>query len=170
MVRFDDRSAASWSVQCYNRLHPRLCRAHSWPAHCVSTSVSVGAVSRRKTDCLHSNASRKLYEGYFKAKGLDGITRNAKQVYKDHYDHIRASFSPERMLNYELGSGWQSLCDFLGEPVPTAPFPHVNEQNELKRRVAAATQQTLRGAYWAIVKYLIIPLVAIGAGLLLLRR
>lgn len=34
---------------------------------------------------------------------------------------------PDRLLEYELGTGWEPLCKFLGKPVPSVPFPHVNE-------------------------------------------
>lgn len=33
----------------------------------------------------------------------------------------------ERLLEVELGSGWEPLCKFLGKPIPKEPFPHVNE-------------------------------------------
>ena len=35
---------------------------------------------------------------------------------------------PESLLtvDWEAGDGWESLCRFLGEPVPSIPFPHEN--------------------------------------------
>lgn len=53
-------------------------------------------------------ASRKLYGGYFRASTLDGIKKNAKGVYLKHYDDIRKTVPSERLLNFELGSGWVS--------------------------------------------------------------
>lgn len=36
---------------------------------------------------------------------------------------------PESLLvvDWESGSGWEELCGFLGEPVPSQPFPHENK-------------------------------------------
>jgi Sulfotransferase domain len=39
---------------------------------------------------------------------------------------------PERLLVYSPKQGWEPLCDFLGVPVPDAPFPRVNSRDELE--------------------------------------
>lgn len=38
----------------------------------------------------------------------------------------------EKLLEYQLGSGWEPLCEFLGKPVPDVPFPHLNELKDLQ--------------------------------------
>lgn len=61
-----------------------------------------------------ATGSRKMYQGYFcdedgkPADGLEGIKKNAKAVYRTHYADVRAAVPRERLLNYELGSGWVS--------------------------------------------------------------
>ena len=37
---------------------------------------------------------------------------------------------PERLLVYEVGSGWEPLCKFLGVPVPAGPHPSENSRAE----------------------------------------
>jgi len=58
-----------------------------------------------------SHASIKLYSGFFGSDGkpagdLAEVKRNAKTVYRKHYNTIRQLVPRERLLNYELGSGW----------------------------------------------------------------
>ena len=37
----------------------------------------------------------------------------------------------DRLLRYDLGSGWEPLCRFLDVPVPDIAFPRVNSREEL---------------------------------------
>lgn len=32
-------------------------------------------------------------------------------------------------------SGWDPLCRFLGKPVPSKAFPHLNEAKEFEQRI-----------------------------------
>ena len=56
---------------------------------------------------------QKSYLGYFRAKNKAEILEKARLVYHEHYERIRRLVPSERLLNYELGSGWKPLCDFL---------------------------------------------------------
>ncbi len=53
-----------------------------------------------------------------------------RRVHQDHAAGVRAHFAgrPEALLiqNYFAGDGWETLCAFLGRPVPQVPFPNVN--------------------------------------------
>jgi hypothetical protein len=37
------------------------------------------------------------------------------------------------LLEYQLGDGWEPLAAFFEMPVPDEPFPHPNEQKELRK-------------------------------------
>ena len=67
------------------------------------------------------------------AKSLQQAKQNSRRVYKEHYANIRRTAPKERLLEYELGSGWEPLCKFLGKKIPNVPFPHANETKTLKR-------------------------------------
>ncbi|RYP67509.1 hypothetical protein DL771_007209 [Monosporascus sp. 5C6A] len=49
------------------------------------------------------------------------------QAMHDHNEHIRAIVPKERLLEWNVQDGWEPLCKFLGKPVPSVPFPHVNK-------------------------------------------
>jgi hypothetical protein len=35
------------------------------------------------------------------------------------------------ILNWEMGDGWEKLCQFVNRPVPGVPFPHENNSSRL---------------------------------------
>ena len=41
--------------------------------------------------------------------------------------HVKASVPAERLLVFRAKDGWEPLCAFLGVPVPSTPYPNVNE-------------------------------------------
>ena len=60
----------------------------------------------------------------------DYVTR----IYKDNIREVEASIAPERLLTYQLGSGWAPLCEFLQVPVPDIPFPRSNNTDDFNDR------------------------------------
>lgn len=70
--------------------------------------------------------------GQAKTPTVAGLEKRARQGYREHYAVIRDLVPKERLLEYQLGSGWEPLCKFLGKPVPDVPFPHLNESKDLK--------------------------------------
>ena len=72
-----------------------------------------------------------------KVERLYGTTGRDRQVlldaYERHDQHIREYFRdrPDDLLVMNICGGeadWESLCNFLGKPVPDTPFPASNEQ------------------------------------------
>ena len=59
---------------------------------------------------------------------------HAIAVYEKHNAAVRDAVSPERLLVFEVGDGWEPLCRFLGVPVPDVPFPQTNSTEEFAAR------------------------------------
>jgi hypothetical protein len=59
-------------------------------------------------------------------------------VYDKHNAQVRAAIPADRLLEYQAGQGWEPLCDFLGLPVPEAPYPKVNSTEEFVARRTTA--------------------------------
>jgi len=55
---------------------------------------------------------------------------HAIAVYERNTAEVQAAFDGGRLLTYELGDGWEKLCQFLGKPVPDTPFPCSNSAEE----------------------------------------
>lgn len=49
----------------------------------------------------------------------------------------------ERLLVWDPKEGWEPLCEFLELPVPSDPFPNVNDSKEFVERVVAGSLATL---------------------------
>lgn len=57
-------------------------------------------------------------------------------VYLAHNERVKHEVPAERLLVFDVASGWAPLCEFLGRPVPDAPFPRVNSTQEFQDRAA----------------------------------
>ena len=51
-------------------------------------------------------------------------------VYNAHNEAVKAEVPADKLLVYEVGSGWEPLCDFLGVPVPEEDYPRTNSTEE----------------------------------------
>lgn len=51
-------------------------------------------------------------------------------AFQSHTKQVQDAFGPERLLTFEARQGWQPLCDFLGVPVPSEPYPNINSKEE----------------------------------------
>lgn len=70
-----------------------------------------------------------LFEGKFEDRDR-AIAR-----FKTWNAEVQATVPADKLLVFEVKEGWEPLCDFLGVPVPTEPFPHVNDRAEMLTRV-----------------------------------
>jgi hypothetical protein len=57
-------------------------------------------------------------------------------VFNRHVQEVREAIAPERLLVFDVREGWEPLCRFLGVPVPSEPFPRLND--------TASTQALIR--------------------------
>lgn len=101
------------------------------------------------------HAMRKLIFGFFNAKSKPEIEAHGRESYNEYFRQIRSTVPPEQLLEYELGSGWQPLCVFLGKEIPDKPFPRSNDRkahsNELQdRQQKLYLGMATKGAYWLV--------------------
>lgn len=64
-----------------------------------------------------------------------------------HQERVQRDVPAERLLVWEVGEGWEPLCEFLEVPVPEEPLPHANDRETFLQRVidgALTTLQTWR--------------------------
>ena len=73
----------------------------------------------------------------------DDMRTKAKEKYKEHYELLRRTVSNERLLEYELGSGWRPLCDFLKKDIPDVEFPRVNETASMHEKISIIARRGL---------------------------
>ena len=118
---------------------------------------------------------RKLHAGKFRvpiagsisnAQVKKAILANAPQVYRDHYDTIRKIVPNHQLLNYELGSGWEQICDFLGKHQPREKFPWINEAAALEKAMTGVVLERLievgMKVLWPMVGLLVLLVAAVA--------
>jgi hypothetical protein len=60
---------------------------------------------------------------------------HAAKVYRAHNDAVRGEVPADRLIDYEVGSGWEPLCNALGVPIPDEPFPRTNTTDEFRSQM-----------------------------------
>jgi len=71
-----------------------------------------------------------IHEQVFSGRPYD--KEHAIAVYEANVAKVKAEVPPERLLVYEIGSGWGPLGAHLGVPVPETPYPQRNSTREFK--------------------------------------
>jgi hypothetical protein len=59
----------------------------------------------------------------------------AKRAFEAHNADVRASVPADKLIDWHPGDGWEPICEKLGLPVPSEPFPHVNTTDEFRAMV-----------------------------------
>lgn len=108
-------------------------------------------------------------ELWFGSSDLETAKRNARAAYRAHNTAIREAVPKQRLLVYQLGSGWEPLCEFLEKPIPTVPFPHSNESAMLKAAFEAAFGRAIKRSLVNISCVVGFAALMVGVGLRLMR-
>lgn len=65
----------------------------------------------------------------------------------DHCNMILGLVPKERLLEWNIGDGWEPLCKFLGKPIPDVEFPHANAVGKgWKEREKQISAKWVKGA------------------------
>ena len=64
-------------------------------------------------------------------------------AYLNIYKEARETIPKERLLEFKLEQGWEPLCKFLGNEIPTTPFPHINETTSFKAKMSVMKKRTI---------------------------
>lgn len=56
-------------------------------------------------------------------------------AYERLVEEVRRAVPPARLVEWRPGDGWEPLCRALAVPVPAEPFPHLNTEEEFRRRL-----------------------------------
>ncbi|KAJ7154064.1 P-loop containing nucleoside triphosphate hydrolase protein [Mycena filopes] len=76
-----------------------------------------------------------------------GAEEVSKAQFVEHYANVRRLVpEPGRLLEYEVGEGWDRLCTFLGDPVPETEFPRTNDTNAHQQNLNLWTGMIFRRA------------------------
>lgn len=78
------------------------------------------------------------FKGLFKGD----FERNGRQAFLDHYDHVRRVVPADNLLEWSPKEGWEPLCKFLEQPIPSTPFPKSNEAAIFQQKSATVIRDS----------------------------
>lgn len=117
----------------------------------------VEPLTRKRGETSFVENLQKMLLGWTRARNREEIlsTEHLRGVYDRHNAMVKRLVPPERLLLYRLGSGWEPLCEFLGDEVPDEPFPHGNESAAVVRTIWNKQVRTVKAAAPTLILYLI---------------
>ena len=74
---------------------------------------------------------RAIIDGTF---GGDLSRENVIAVYECHNQAVRDEVPASQLIVFNAKDGWAPLCEFLGVPLPDAPYPKTNSTDEFRSR------------------------------------
>lgn len=74
--------------------------------------------------------TRALFRGVFD----DDFEKNGIKAYEDQYALVRRMVPKDNLLEYQIGEGWERLCDFLEVEQPEVAYPNTNEAAAFRDR------------------------------------
>lgn len=117
----------------------------------------------------YGRLSYKTLDGWMGIRSKADAEKKSDAKYREHYALVRKMTPPDRLLNFELSSGWEPLCEFLGKPIPDVPFPHLNEQAWLDEKVQLILRKGLKSLAGNLLPY-VLPVILAAVGYLLFKR
>ncbi len=86
-----------------------------------------------------------------------GNENRFRETYTAHNSAVRAYFAnrPNDLLEMDIekGEGWETLCRFLGNPIPASAFPHSNRAEDRERKQRSPIRRlknALKGVFTSI--------------------
>jgi hypothetical protein len=101
-----------------------------------------------------------IWQGTFDGRFED--ENHAIEVFERHNAEVQQRVPENRLLVYDVKSGWGPLCEFLGVEEPDEPFPRTNDTAQMRRR--------LRGVKAISIAVTVTLMLSLAAALVLLLR
>ena len=105
----------------------------------IAATIFPALMSEPVGDPTHRTMTRELIlEQTFGGRHAD--KDHVIDTYLQHNQAVRDTLGPQRLLEYETGTGWDPLCAFLGVSAPEQPFPMTNTTEEFQNSSRARRQ------------------------------
>lgn len=118
------RDPESWFKSISNTILP-LMPAYPSCHWAVRLGLWFGLPTRRFAEMNH----RVVVEQAF---GGDLSKGHLIEAFEAHTKEVQRTCPAGRLLTFDVAQGWEPLCAFLGKPVPSVPFPNVNNTSDFQ--------------------------------------
>ena len=99
-----------------------------------------GAENRARFEVLPADHPRRVMIDRIFKTTFDGQIEDkdhAISVFNKHNELVKETIPADRLLVYEVGSGWDPICEFLGVPVPDEAYPNSNSTEDFRNQFPA---------------------------------
>jgi hypothetical protein len=125
-----------------------------WPELSQANPDAVVLLSVRDPEAWYRSASNTIFLSFDKvppelAPWMEAVRRMMRDRFSDRFDDptammdaftrhneaVRSGVPAGRLLEWNLGDGWEPICERLELPVPAEPFPVTNSTDEFRQMV-----------------------------------
>ena len=94
-----------------------------------------------RTDEEQHNARRTMIRTMMARTFSDDLRDKDKCIaaFLKHNDEVRRTAPKDRLVEWTVAHGWTPLCNALGLPLPSEPFPQSNSKDEFVARIGLAS-------------------------------
>ncbi|MGO9603660.1 MAG: sulfotransferase family protein [Candidatus Binataceae bacterium] len=100
----------------YQSMNDTIYQPMKWPVR-----ENVPEIVRLQNEMARKAILADIFDNRFEDKA------HAIEVFKRHNQEVRDTIDPARLLVFDVREGWTPLCPFLEVPVPSEPFPRLND-------------------------------------------
>ena len=82
---------------------------------------------------------------------LDVDKNTARQKYIESIENIKSKCDADRLLIFDVKTGWKPLCEFLNVSIPkNIKFPHKNSEDSVKRKIVTGLIESILFSKWIL--------------------
>lgn len=129
-VVLTERDPERWYDSVRNTLY--TAKPTPWQALLTLLKLPFSTRQRQMVRIFQMN-DRMVWKGEFEGRFADKDFAIAR--FLEHNAAVKAEVPADRLLVFQASQGWAPLCDFLGVPVPDAPYPRKNDRDAFNDRV-----------------------------------
>jgi hypothetical protein len=111
-VLLSSRDPEAW----YKSMSETIYQPMKWPV-----SAEVPEIMRLQNEMVRKAVLADTFDNRFEDKA------HAIAVFKRHNQEVRDTIDAGRLLEFDAREGWEPLCRFLEVPVPSEPYPRLND-------------------------------------------
>lgn len=123
------RDAESWHGSVRDTIHEI---STPGPGSLLMRLVGLFAPHIKKTGQMVNDL---IWQGTFHGRFEE--KEYAIEIFESHIREVKATVPSERLLVFDVGEGWEPLCEFLGAETPDEPFPRLNDAKTFRRVILA---------------------------------
>jgi len=125
------RDAAKWYESCLKTFWHKDSYQFSWIIGLTEKGQMLQRMQRHVTARALGVPLQEMAEVEDRRK-LVQDKEHCVRKFNEHIETVKAVIPPKNLLVFRVSEGWEPLCKFLDKPVPSTPFPNVNDKGHFQ--------------------------------------